>query len=74
MIVKVQQSLAGNNPNKSCLIYDRSRKIFYETDDAKEVEPLVKLLGDRPKAYFHAELSKEGKIVVKKEAPTQTDW
>lgn len=74
MIVKIQQSLASSSPKRSCLIYDRSRRVFYETDQEEETGPLIKLLGDRPKAYFHAEISKEGKIEVKKEAPDQTDW
>lgn len=74
MIVKIQQSLSSTSPNRSCLIYDRSRRVFYETDQEDETAPLIKLLGDRPKAYFFAEISKEGKIEVKKEAPTQTEW
>ena len=46
---------------------------MYETDKPEEVEPLAKLLGDRLKAYFHAELDKNGRIQVKEEVPDQKD-
>lgn len=73
MIVKLQSSQFSSDGEKRCLIYDRSRAVYYETDKPEEVEPLLKVLNDRPKAYFHAEINKEGKVVIGKEAPQQ-NW
>jgi hypothetical protein len=56
MIVKIQASLASSDGVKSCLIYDKSRDVMYETSDPKETKPLLKLLKGRDKAYFNAEI------------------
>lgn len=73
MIVKIQSSQFSSDGIGRCLIYDRSRRVYYETDKRDEVEPLMKVLKGRPKAYFNAELNKEGRVIVKDEAPNQ-DW
>lgn len=73
MIVKIQQSLSSSDGLRHCLIYDKKRKVFYEADTPEEVDPLVKLLSERPKAYFNAELDKKRKIIILSEAEDQ-DW
>lgn len=73
MIIKIQSNQFSSDGIERCLIYDRSRRVYYETDKRNEVEPLIKLLKGRPKAYFKAELNKEGKVTVKDEVPNQ-DW
>lgn len=56
LIVKVQQSLSSSDRVKRVLIYSEDKAVFYETDEREETNPIAKLLGDRPKAYFEADL------------------
>lgn len=70
-IVKVQQSQYSSNGLKSIFVYDEKRDHLYETSNQDEVKPVLEILKNRPKAYFHAELNKENKVVILKEAETQ---
>lgn len=73
MIVKVQSSLSSSDGVDRCLIYDRSRKIFYETGKDDEIKSLKEKLKGKHKAYFFADFDKDGKITIKEEAPNQ-NW
>jgi hypothetical protein len=67
MIFKVQISL---NEPRQVLAYnqDRTREgIFPPTED------LLALMAGRPKAYFHANVAKDGKLMIDSEAPWQ-EW
>ncbi len=56
MIVKVQVSQFSSDDITSILVYDESRKFQYETNNPKEVEPIVKMMNGNPKAYFNAKM------------------
>ena len=77
MIVKVQSSLSSSDGVRSCLIYNKTKTIFYETREESEVEALLVALKGRPKAYFSAKVNpkkeSEGEKVVSilAEASTQ---
>jgi hypothetical protein len=72
MIVKIQQSLFSSDGVTSVMVYDENRDYHYMTSKKKEVEPIIKLLGKRPKAYFEAELVNT-RLQIGAEAPEQ-DW
>lgn len=74
MIVKIQQSLSSTDGVKYCFIYDRSRRIHYETSDPEETKPLLALLGDNPKGYYNAEIDSKGKIIIKDQVTDQKEW
>lgn len=78
VIVKVQSSLSSSDGVRRCLVYNKKRTIFYETQDQTEVKALLEVLKDRPKAYFSAVVNGkddqgEKKIAILKETATQ-DW
>lgn len=70
MIVKVQISIATNQPNRRVLIYNKDRSITYETDVTDEVLELVEGL---PKTYFKAHLDRYKKLVLDERVEDQ-DW
>lgn len=72
MIIKLQQSLFDSDGIKSCMIYDEKKKYEYITDSPDEVNDLLKLLKDRPKAYFEVQVV-DTKIHIIKEVPAK-DW
>jgi hypothetical protein len=72
MIVKVQASLFSSDGKGSCLIYNETRDIQYETSDPKEIKPIMAVLKGRPKVYFEAEVVNT-KIELRKEVKTQ-NW
>lgn len=59
IIVKVQQSSGGSDKEKSILVYDKSRVLFFESRDPGIVKPLVGKLGDSPKKYFRARVENQ---------------
>lgn len=69
MIVKIQQSqtalIGGNVP--MMLIYNETRKVFYESELSDEVK---KLLNKRPKAYFEARIVNK-RLQILREVQTQ---
>ena len=54
------------------LIYDEDRNYHYMTSKPHEVKPVLKLLGQKPKAYFEAEIVNT-RLQIGAEAPEQ-DW
>ena len=54
IIVKVQQSLESSDKEKSILVYDKARVLFFESKDPGVVMPLLDKLGKEPKKYFKA--------------------
>ena len=57
MIVKIQRALADSEGNlNQILIYDETREFMYQTADPSEVDPIMEILGDKPKAYFNADI------------------
>jgi hypothetical protein len=72
MIVKIQQSLFDSTGATSVMIYDETREFMYQSYKPEEVVPIVELLGERPKAYFKAEVvDTKFNILEEVEAP---DW
>jgi len=71
MIVKVQRSLYP--PDARALIYDRTRKAFYETDDPEELDYLRAWLGKAVKGYFRAQIESDGKLTILERVNDQ-DW
>lgn len=69
MIVKIQLSQFTTGESRRMLMYDRSRMVQHEAEATPEI---IELLGDRPKAYFHAEVI-GGELMIDEEAPKQ-DW
>lgn len=68
-VVKVQQSLASSDRQRRMLIYDQSRKVYFEG----ELTPVVeRALAGRAKAYFYYELDAGNQIVLGTEAPAQS--
>jgi hypothetical protein len=66
MIVKIQKSLNQN----SMLIYTEDREIVYED----VLTPFInKLLGNKYKGYFNAEINKKNQLVIGKKAKSQ-NW
>lgn len=63
-IVKVQQSLASSDGVKAVLIYNEDKSMLHESNTPEEIQPLLAVLGDEPKAYFEADLSPEGKLGI----------
>lgn len=70
MIVKVQLSLATTKGKRQVLVYNKKRTIEYEDDASPE---LINLLGDQPKAFFHAYVDEDNVIRIQKPAEWQ-DW
>jgi len=70
MIVKVQQSIAGN-AGKTILIYNKERKYQYQSNDLYEVDAVSSLLDGRPKAYFNAKFVNT-KIQIHEEVEEQS--
>lgn len=68
-VVKIQQSLAGNN-GKRMLAYNKDRSISFEDTLSKEVK---ELLNGRPKAYFNAAIVNT-KIELYDEVTTPQDF
>ena len=54
IVVKVQQSLESSDKEKSILVYDKARVLFFESKDPGVVMPLLDKLGNEPKKYFKA--------------------
>lgn len=69
MIVKVQISLASSDNKKQMLVYNKSRNVMYEDAASPEI---LKLIRNRPKAYFNAEVVNT-KIVLDDEVEQQ-NW
>lgn len=63
MIVKIQQSLHTSDGVTRILIYNETRTVLYQTEDATECAEIGKLLGKRPRAFARAQL-KNGKIEI----------
>jgi len=59
IMVKVQQSIVGSDKEKSILVYDKARVLFFESKDPGIVEPLLTKLGDAPKKYFLAKIENQ---------------
>ena len=72
MIVKVQASMASSDGGKHCLIYDKTKDVYYQTSEPEEVKPLLEVLKNRPKAYFKAEVV-DTKIQLREEVKAQ-NW
>ncbi len=70
MIVKIQQSLAGNTTVKQMLIYNETKSLMYEENLSKGVELLLR---GRPKAYFEVNVTSEGTLNILDEVEEQ-DW
>ncbi len=71
-IVKIQQSLNSSDGVKSVLIYNEDKSIMHESRNPEEIAPLLKVLGDRPKGYFDADLNAEGRLGIIKEVEQQS--
>jgi len=71
MIVKVQRS--HYPPDASALIYDKTRKVYYETDDPEELDYLRAWLGKTVKGYFRAQIESDGKLTILERVNDQ-DW
>lgn len=69
MIIKIQQSQFTGAKVPQVLAYNKSQSIWWEGDLPGEIK---KLLGDRPKAYFDAEM-RGTKILINEEVEEQ-DW
>ncbi len=67
MIIKVQVAQFGSAP--MCLIYDKRRK--YEFHGPMS-EDLKLIMGDRPKAFFLAEVDDQKRFNIGEEVPWQT--
>lgn len=52
VIVKIQQSLSSSDGLKAILVYDKTRAVFFESNDKTLIKPVLKLLKDEPKGYF----------------------
>ena len=71
MIVKVQRSLWP--PDASALIYDKTRKAYYETSNRKELEYVKAWLGKATRGYFRAQIENDGKLTLLEKVDDQ-DW
>lgn len=75
MIVKIQQSLESSDDIKVIMIYNEDRSFQEMSDDPVTIKPLLKMLGNRPKAYFKVKedkntLSEFGLVILDEvEAP-----
>lgn len=69
MVVKIQQSLSSSDGKKHILVYDQARKFYSQVDNPGIVRPIVKLLGERPKAYFEMSMDDQGLMLIKEEVP-----
>lgn len=74
MIFKVQISLVSLDDIDRILVYDKDRKIMYQSEDTTEVAATKFLLNGRPKAYFKGKWhEKLGKVILGNEVETQ-NW
>ena len=71
MIVKVQRSLTPRD--RAALIYNKSKKIYYETYDPKEMTYVRSRLGNAMKGYFRAKIEANGKLTLMAQVEKQ-DW
>lgn len=53
MIVKVQLSLSTTESSRQVLIYNEDHSVVYRGDAPRK---LVRIMGQRPKAFFYAEI------------------
>lgn len=70
MIVKVQISLQSSDNVRRMYIYNKGKTIEYQAEVTPEVWHIMK---GRSKAFFHASLSDDKKIILGEEAQWQ-DW
>lgn len=66
MIVKIQKSLNDN----SMLIYSEDREIMYQDTLAPDID---KVLSNKCKGYFEAELDRKNQLVIGKKVKNQ-NW
>ncbi len=66
MIVKIQKSLNDN----SMLIYSEDREIMYQDTLNPDID---KVLGNKCKGYFEAELDRENQLMIGKKVKNQ-NW
>lgn len=69
MIVKVQTSITTTGPTQRVLVYNEDRSILYEGGIN---EDMLETMKGRLKAYFEAEVTKDG-LEIGDEVPPQ-DW
>lgn len=69
MIVKIQQSITVSEGPAQMLIYDKSKKVFFQEALSTEISTI---LGGRLKAYFDADVS--GKQLVIHHEVDQQSW
>jgi hypothetical protein len=67
VIVKVQISIFANPPQ--ALFYNKGKTILLEETAS---EPLLRLMKNRPKAFFHAKINKSKMLEIGQEAKWQT--
>lgn len=67
MIVKIQVPLSSSLKNPPALVYNEDRTVDFHI----EVSVVADIMLERPKAYFHAVLKKDGGLVIGKEAGDQ---
>jgi hypothetical protein len=66
-IVKIQQSFSTSASKRQMLIYNENRSVMWQSELTDDIR---KLLHNRPKAYFNAEIVND-KIKVLDEAEAQ---
>lgn len=71
-ILKIQQSLASSDNQKSCLLYNEDRSWQVTVTDNAGLSVLLDLLGERPKAYFKAKT--DGKTFAIVEEVNEQAW
>ena len=70
MIVKIQISLATSADKSRVLVYNEDRSIRWED---KAPEAVLILMNGAPKRFFHADVDKDGRLILDSEAPEQ-EW
>ena len=70
MIIKVQQSLISSSNTKRMLVYNEDRSLFFEDELTPDA---AKVLDNRPKAYFEAEIDEDGALSIIKEVD-ERNW
>jgi hypothetical protein len=66
VIVKVQVSLTKP---PMALFYNEDKSVLFEE---RAGAPLLRLMKDRPKAFFHAKINKSNMLEIEREAKWQT--